>query len=472
MPPTTTSRGLTPSPQNHQLQTPRPSSPKRRMCRTCGVAKRGHPVSCPLAEAKASSRSSRKKRIERHSSGAGSTPDQSDQRPMAPIRQSGFPTSPDWMYESDEEDVFGPVKPVVLDDVSDTSASSDSRRPLPLPTHFEGVDHQFEPMKPVEQDSQPDTSSSSNSAQSLPQRTRSESLERRAEFLSEVTCSSSESKQSPPPPTHSESLEDTVKPMKPVEQDSQLDASSSSNLEKPLPSLNRSESLGRRAEFLSGVSDKAVATIFVVSKTAIEEIVATARIHNFYADYSMNDDQEDSQALVILARDENAFNSLLDKVENGRRKAVAVKTAASAAVVDRFSVAVEKNESTCNQPRPNSSQRLTATDTLHFTPRTTNILIICPRLPISRAAPRRGTSRLTPLAQIWGRLQDRDSPGVLVRGIRIEAATFSAIPAGGTSLVLPAESTATSMATSLISRIASEATMSEYEKGILFADFL
>ena len=100
-------------------------------------------------------------------------------------------------------------------------------------------------------------------------------------------------------------------------------AHSTSTIEqRPLP-LARSMSVSQREMFMSRLNTEAKATLCVFDKTDITAMYAKAvTLHKFVVQV-MNDDKNDSQALLIVGQDEEAVHALLRQVEAENRRAKA-----------------------------------------------------------------------------------------------------------------------------------------------------
>ena len=100
-------------------------------------------------------------------------------------------------------------------------------------------------------------------------------------------------------------------------------AHSTSTIEqRPLP-LARSMSASEREIFMSKFNTEAKATLCVFDKTGIAAMYAKAvTLHKFVVQV-MNEDKNDSQALLIVGQDEEAVHTLLRQVEAENRKAKA-----------------------------------------------------------------------------------------------------------------------------------------------------
>ena len=98
-------------------------------------------------------------------------------------------------------------------------------------------------------------------------------------------------------------------------------AHSTSTIEQcPLP-LARSMSALQRETFLSKLNTEAKATLCVFDKSDIAAMYAKAvTLHKFVIQV-MNDDKNDSQALLIVGQDEDAVHALLRQVEAENRRA-------------------------------------------------------------------------------------------------------------------------------------------------------
>jgi hypothetical protein len=85
--------------------------------------------------------------------------------------------------------------------------------------------------------------------------------------------------------------------------------------------LSRSMSAEQRDIFMSKLADQAAATIHVIPKVDAEVIQSQAVSLNFITHLVMNDDKNDSQALLVLGRDESSVKDLVRKVEEENEKA-------------------------------------------------------------------------------------------------------------------------------------------------------
>ena len=103
-------------------------------------------------------------------------------------------------------------------------------------------------------------------------------------------------------------------------------AHSTSTVEpRPLP-LARSMSASQREIFMSKLNTEAKATLCVFDKTDIAAMYTKAvTLHKFVVQV-MNDDKNDSQALLIVGQDEEAVHALLRQVEAENRRAKAKLT--------------------------------------------------------------------------------------------------------------------------------------------------
>ena len=100
------------------------------------------------------------------------------------------------------------------------------------------------------------------------------------------------------------------------------DASASTIGQRPVP-LARSMSVAQRETFMSKLNTEAKATLCVFDKTDIAAMFAKAvTLHKFVIQV-MNDDKNDSQALLIVGQDEEAVHALLRQVEAENRRAKA-----------------------------------------------------------------------------------------------------------------------------------------------------
>ena len=98
--------------------------------------------------------------------------------------------------------------------------------------------------------------------------------------------------------------------------------STSTIVQRPLP-LARSMSVAQREIFMSKLNTEAKATLCVFDKTDIATMYAKAvTLHKFVVQV-MNDDKNDSQALLIVGQDEEAVHALLRQVEAENRRAKA-----------------------------------------------------------------------------------------------------------------------------------------------------
>jgi hypothetical protein len=89
---------------------------------------------------------------------------------------------------------------------------------------------------------------------------------------------------------------------------------------EPLP-LARSMSATERDIFMSKLNIEAKATLCVFDKADIAAMYAKAvNLHKFVVQVMMNDDKNDSQALLIVGQDEEAVNALLRHVEGEIRR--------------------------------------------------------------------------------------------------------------------------------------------------------
>ncbi|KAH9482303.1 hypothetical protein JR316_0004401 [Psilocybe cubensis] len=89
---------------------------------------------------------------------------------------------------------------------------------------------------------------------------------------------------------------------------------------QPQP-LGRTMSAAERDIFVSKLSDGAAATIYIIPKADVADVVAKATSLKFSTAISMSDDENDPQALVILGRNESAVDELFKKIEKENRKA-------------------------------------------------------------------------------------------------------------------------------------------------------
>ena len=98
------------------------------------------------------------------------------------------------------------------------------------------------------------------------------------------------------------------------------DASTSTIEQRPLP-LARSMSVSERETFMSKLNTEAKATLCVFDKTDIAAMYAKAVTLHKYVVQVMNDDKNDSQALLIVGQDEEAVHALLRQVEAENKRA-------------------------------------------------------------------------------------------------------------------------------------------------------
>jgi len=109
-----------------------------------------------------------------------------------------------------------------------------------------------------------------------------------------------------------------------AEQSDNASAHSTSTIEQqgPLP-LARSMSASQREIFMSKLNTEAKATLCIFDKTDIAAMYAKAvTLHKFVIQV-MNEDKNDSQALLIVGQDEEAVHALLRQVEAENRRAKA-----------------------------------------------------------------------------------------------------------------------------------------------------
>ncbi|KDR84117.1 hypothetical protein GALMADRAFT_236786 [Galerina marginata CBS 339.88] len=84
--------------------------------------------------------------------------------------------------------------------------------------------------------------------------------------------------------------------------------------------LTRTMSAMERDIFVSKLSDEACASIYIIPKVDVADIVAKAISLKFFTHIGLCDDDDDSQALVILGRDQHGVDALLRRMENENRK--------------------------------------------------------------------------------------------------------------------------------------------------------
>ncbi|PFH47804.1 hypothetical protein AMATHDRAFT_6400 [Amanita thiersii Skay4041] len=85
--------------------------------------------------------------------------------------------------------------------------------------------------------------------------------------------------------------------------------------------LGRSMSIAEREEFIRGLVHASDATLYVLPKTDIFDVQASAVQMGFHARAVMNDDDEsDLQGLLIIAREEDAAEWLLRRIEREDRE--------------------------------------------------------------------------------------------------------------------------------------------------------
>jgi hypothetical protein len=70
--------------------------------------------------------------------------------------------------------------------------------------------------------------------------------------------------------------------------------------------------------FITGLFDEAAVTIYIVPKANVEVIVTQATTLKFTTHLIMNDDENDPQALLVLARNESAVQTFLQRVGKER----------------------------------------------------------------------------------------------------------------------------------------------------------
>lgn len=96
-----------------------------------------------------------------------------------------------------------------------------------------------------------------------------------------------------------------------------LSLSSNSNGARPLV---RSMSMEEREAFVKSLNEASDATVYVLPKADIHDVNATAVKHGFRTRIVMNErDEDDLQALLVLARDEQSFEWLSEKIEKEDR---------------------------------------------------------------------------------------------------------------------------------------------------------
>ncbi|EDR12243.1 uncharacterized protein LACBIDRAFT_292738 [Laccaria bicolor S238N-H82] len=84
--------------------------------------------------------------------------------------------------------------------------------------------------------------------------------------------------------------------------------------------LGRSMSLEEREMFISKLTVKSPATIYILPKADIPTVTASATALGFHACAVLSDDAEDPEALLILGQDLGAVKKLFGKVEEENRK--------------------------------------------------------------------------------------------------------------------------------------------------------
>ena len=84
--------------------------------------------------------------------------------------------------------------------------------------------------------------------------------------------------------------------------------------------LARSMSLEQREMFVSKLTVKSPATIYILPKADIPTVTASATALGFHACAVLSDDAEDPEALLILGQDLTAVKKLFGKVEEENRK--------------------------------------------------------------------------------------------------------------------------------------------------------
>lgn len=90
--------------------------------------------------------------------------------------------------------------------------------------------------------------------------------------------------------------------------------------------LVRSMSMEEREAFVRSLNDASDATVYVLPKADINDVHATAVKLGFRTRIVMNEkDTEDLQALLVLARDQETFEWLSQKIEKEDREATAMK---------------------------------------------------------------------------------------------------------------------------------------------------
>ncbi|PPQ67566.1 hypothetical protein CVT25_012060 [Psilocybe cyanescens] len=120
----------------------------------------------------------------------------------------------------------------------------------------------------------------------------------------------------------------------------------SSNTARVAQPLGRTMSAVERDVFVSKLADEAAATIYIIPKADVTDVVTKATSLKYSTAISMSEDENDAQALVILGRDESAVDTLFKKIEKENRKAYlsamaqeggkggsSLKTAAGAALI-------------------------------------------------------------------------------------------------------------------------------------------
>lgn len=130
----------------------------------------------------------------------------------------------------------------------------------------------------------------------------------------------------------------------PSEEESVSSSRSSATAKRAAP-LSRTMSTVERDLFVSKLTDESCATIYIIPKVDVDDVVGRALSLKYFTAISMNDDEDDPHALIILGRDEDAVNALFHKIEKENSKALGnsnkegnpststFKTAAGAAVI-------------------------------------------------------------------------------------------------------------------------------------------
>ena len=109
----------------------------------------------------------------------------------------------------------------------------------------------------------------------------------------------------------------------PDDASAQSTSTSTSTVEQRALPLARSMSALQREVFMSQLEPEAKATLCVFDKTDIAAMYAKAVVQHKFVVQVMNNDENDSQALLVVGRDEEAVNALLRQVEAENERATA-----------------------------------------------------------------------------------------------------------------------------------------------------